>query len=149
MIPVQYSEQGFFYGGRMSNLWVAFTDGGSRGNPGTAGCGAYVLGPEGQVQEFKKFLGHQTNNYAEYQGLILALEELAKQQVKQVLVKADSQLMVKQMVGEYRVKNENIKPLYKKAKELEQLFENVSYEHVRREQNKDADRLANEAMDEG
>jgi len=131
-----------------TSSWIVYTDGASRGNPGLAGVGAMLLSPGGKVIELKKFLGKQTNNFAEYQAMLLALEELQKQKARHVIVRADSELMIKQMRGEYRVKNENIKPLYQKAIGFLKEFSSVSFEHVRREQNKEADRLANQAIDE-
>ena len=127
--------------------WMVYTDGGSRGNPGPAGCGAVLISPEGEKKELHKYVGIQTNNYAEYYGMILAFEELVKMGIKSIHLKADSQLMIKQMKGEYRVKNENLKPLYLKAKKLCENFDSVEFEHVKRHLNKEADALANLAMD--
>ncbi|MCP5464947.1 MAG: ribonuclease HI family protein [Deltaproteobacteria bacterium] len=132
-----------------SSHWQAYTDGGSRGNPGPAGCGAHIIDPNGAEHPFYKYLGKMTNNQAEYSGLLLALEELKNLGATQVLIRADSELMVKQMRGEYRVKNPNILPLFQKAKQLAKEFADIKFEHVRREFNKEADRLANVAIDEG
>lgn len=132
----------------MSDTWIVYTDGACRGNPGLASAGVFVKSPDGKEYSFKQFLGHQTNNYAEYQAMILALQELRKLQVNRVLIRADSQLMVRQMLGEYKVKHEAIKPLFAEAKALQKQFESVKFEHVPREQNKQADQLANEAIDE-
>lgn len=129
-------------------LWTAYTDGASRGNPGPAAAGIFVLAPDGKEYEYKKFLGDQTNNFAEYQAMILALKALAKTSAKEVLIKADSQLMVRQMQGQYKVKNENIIPLYKEACELLKHFQKVEFEHIPRNENKKADALANLALDE-
>ena len=132
----------------MTRLWTAYTDGASRGNPGPASAGVYVVAPDGREFKHKQFLGEQTNNYAEYMAMILALKGLIKARAKQVLIKADSQLMVRQMRGEYKVKNENILPLFEEAKKYVQEFESVQFEHIPREENKMADALANEALDE-
>lgn len=130
------------------NLWVAYTDGASRGNPGLAGIGAHILSPDGEEFYRKKFLGEKTNNQAEYEAMLLAFEELGARGASHVLLRADSELMIKQMRGEYRVKNENILPLYRKARQSCERFGSIQFEHVRRELNKVADRLANEAIDE-
>lgn len=123
-------------------------DGGSRGNPGPAGYGAYVAREDGTVIELKGFIPHATNNVAEYNGLLTALRWAAEQGLATLHVKADSELMMKQMRGEYRVKNAGLLPLYEEAKRLARRIPKVTYTHVRREFNKEADRLANEAMDE-
>ncbi len=128
--------------------WIAYTDGASRGNPGLSGIGAFVTAPDGTEHELKKFLGIKTNNQAEYAALLLALEFLIKEKAGDVLIRADSELMIKQMRGEYKVKNENILPLYREIQKLLGHFKKIQFEHVRREFNKDADRLANEAIDE-
>lgn len=131
-----------------NRVWVAYTDGASRGNPGLSGCGVLITAPDGREFPFKKFLGERTNNYAEYQALILALAELAGLGAKEALIRADSEFMIKQMRGEYKVKNANIIPLYQEAKRLSAAIPKIIFEHVRREFNKDADRLANQAIDE-
>lgn len=127
--------------------WTAFTDGASRGNPGLAGCGVLLIAPDGTEFPYKKFLHEVTNNQAEYQGLILALNELIKHKAQHVLIKADSELMVRQMNGIYRVKNENILPLFAEAVKLSKQFQEIKFEHVLREKNKVADKLANLAID--
>lgn len=131
-----------------ANKWIAYTDGASRGNPGPAAAGVYVMAPDGQEYTYKKYLGEQTNNYAEYQAMILALKALIKVGAKEVVLRADSQLMVKQMLGEYRVKNENIKPLFQEASKLVGEFDDLDFEYVPRAENKKADGLANQALDE-
>lgn len=131
-----------------TSSWVVYTDGASRGNPGWAGAGAVLLSPEKKVTELKRFLGKQTNNFAEYQAMLLAFEELQRQKAGHVILRADSELMIKQMRQEYRVRNENIKPLYEKATQFLEDFSSVTFEHIPREKNKEADRLANEAIDE-
>jgi probable phosphoglycerate mutase len=124
-------------------------DGGARGNPGPAGWGAVVCDATGAtVAELFGALPHATNNVAEYNGLLSALDWCADHQAAAVHVKSDSLLMVQQMRGVYKVKNEGLKPLYGRARLLAHRIGKVTFEHVRRELNKDADRLANLAMDE-
>ena len=124
-------------------------DGGARGNPGPAGWGAVVAGPDGLViAELHGGIPHATNNVAEYSGLVAALDWCAKNDASDVLVRSDSLLLVQQMKGVYKVKNEGLKSLYGQARLIASRIGRVTYEHVRREHNKDADRLANLAMDE-
>jgi ribonuclease HI len=127
---------------------VANIDGGSRGNPGPAAFGAYITLPDGQNIEVKGFIPHSTNNVAEYNGLLAALRWAVEYGIRKLHIRADSELLVKQMKGVYRVKNPGLLPLYEDAKALVRLVGEVTFEHVRRELNKDADRLCNEAMDE-
>jgi probable phosphoglycerate mutase len=126
---------------------VAHVDGGSRGNPGPAGYGVRITLDDGSVIDLKESIGHATNNIAEYNGLLAALRWAAEHGVRSLHVKADSELMVKQMNGVYRVKNAGLQPLYEEARALTRRIGRVVFEHVRRELNRDADRLANEAMD--
>ncbi|HZM61309.1 MAG TPA: ribonuclease HI family protein [Vicinamibacterales bacterium] len=128
---------------------IANIDGGSRGNPGPAGYGVRVEQPDGTIVELKEFLGTCTNNVAEYSGLLAALRWAAEHGVSQLRIRSDSELLIKQMRGEYRVKNPGLQPLYEEARALARTIGRVTFEHVRREFNKDADRLANEAMDQG
>lgn len=107
------------------------------------------MSPTGEEISLKRYLGHATNNQAEYSALIMALEELVRHGAKSALIRTDSELMVRQMQGRYRVKNENIMPLFEEARALSAKIPDIAFEHVRRELNKDADRLANEAIDEG
>lgn len=124
-------------------------DGGSRGNPGDAGFGVYVARPGGGVvAELYGFLGRATNNVAEYQALIHALEFARKRGAQRVRLYSDSELVVRQMSGKYRVKHPDMLPLHRRASELLRGFESATLEHVRREQNREADRLANQALDE-
>ena len=124
-------------------------DGGARGNPGPAGWGVVVRNDAGDVlAELMGALPHATNNVAEYQGLLSALEWCADQGARQVHVQSDSLLLVQQMRGVYKVKHEGLKPLYGRARLLAHRIGAVTFEHVRRELNTDADRLANLAMDE-
>ena len=126
----------------------ANVDGGSRGNPGPAGYGVHIEQDDGTVVELKESLGLTTNNVAEYSGLIAALRWAAANGISKLHVRADSELLVKQMRGEYRVKSPGLQPLFEQARGLARKIGDVTFEHVRREFNKEADRLANEAMDE-
>jgi len=127
---------------------TAHVDGGARGNPGPAGYGVRITRDDGSIVDLKESIGIATNNVAEYNGLLAALQWAVDEGVTSLSVKADSELMVKQMLGEYRVKNPGLQPLYEEARRLATRIGRVKFEHVRREQNEDADRLANEAMDE-
>jgi ribonuclease HI len=132
----------------LPNRVVLFTDGASRGNPGPASLGAIILSPEGNVlKEISKALGDQTNNYAEYMALLEGLLACAEGGAKHVTVKADSQLMIRQMKGEYKVKAPGIIPLFEKCKKVAGVFDKIEFVHVPREENTEADRLANEALD--
>jgi ribonuclease HI len=126
---------------------TANVDGGSRGNPGPAGYGVHI-DRDGEIVQLKGALPLATNNIAEYSGLLAALRWAVANRVRTLHVRADSELMVKQMRGEYRVKNAGLLPLFEEARSLVRQIGRVTFEHVRREFNKDADRLANEAMDE-
>jgi len=129
---------------------VAHIDGGSRGNPGPAGYGAAIDDAKGhRVAELSDFLGIQTNNFAEYSGLMAALEYALKHGHKKLKVISDSELMVKQIKGQYKVRSEALHDIYTEAKKLIARLEWFRIEHVLRHHNKDADRLANEAMDRG
>jgi ribonuclease HI len=129
---------------------VAYIDGGARGNPGPAGYGVRVEDLHGAlIDEFHGFIGTSTNNVAEYNGLLAALKYALEHGHRSVRIKSDSELLVKQMRGEYRVKNPGLQPLYQEARAIAGNLDRITYEHIRREQNEDADRLANEAMDEG
>ena len=127
---------------------TAHVDGGARGNPGPAGYGVHITRDDGTVVDLKEAIGIATNNIAEYNGLLAALRWAVDEDVRSLHVKADSELMVKQMLGEYRVKNPGLQPLYAEARRLVARIGDVTFEHVRRERNQDADRLANQAMDE-
>lgn len=128
--------------------YFLYTDGAARGNPGPAGAGAFICTEDGDiVAEIAEYLGETTNNVAEYKGLLFGLEKLIALGAKDVEVRADSELMVKQLNGQYRVKHPNLIPLYRKAKGLLEKIPSVTIKHVRRENNKEADRLSNEAID--
>ncbi|MEM6314921.1 MAG: ribonuclease HI family protein [Planctomycetota bacterium] len=122
-------------------------DGGSRGNPGPAGCGVVLSADEVDVVTFGKYVGHATNNVAEYSGLIAGMEAALELGCTHLLVVGDSELVIKQMKGQYCVKNRGLKPLWEEAQALATKFEQVRYDHARREHNQTADRLANLAMD--
>lgn len=128
---------------------VLYIDGGSRGNPGPAGYGVHIETRDGVVvEELCGSLGTATNNVAEYNGLLAALQWAAARGERELLIRSDSELLVKQMLGVYRVKNPGLQPLFTEAKRLVRQFDTVTFQHVRREFNKDADRLANQAMDD-
>jgi ribonuclease HI len=135
--------------GAPTNLITAFTDGGARGNPGPAGAGIFIQDASGKkLAEISLYLGdHQTNNFAEYSGLIAALEWAIKHEHRCLRVISDSLLVVSQMNGAWKVKDANIRVLYDQAKALTRKLEYFEIKHVLRGGNKDADRLANEAMD--
>jgi ribonuclease HI len=125
-------------------------DGGARGNPGLAGYGVVFKDASGKkIAELSRYLGIQTNNFAEYSGLIAALEFAVEQGYKALKVFSDSELMVRQITGVYKVKSPELRELYDKAQALIRKLESFRIEHVRREFNREADRLANHAMDEG
>jgi len=124
------------------------TDGGSRGNPGSAGLGFELRGEnETILANGGWFLGHATNNVAEYSALVWGLKNALSAGVSHIVVAADSELIVKQINGQYQVKSDDLKPLFRQAKELLTCFEEAQVKHVYREENKAADALANEAMD--
>jgi ribonuclease HI len=124
-------------------------DGASRGNPGEAGFGVFVADEKKQpVAELYGYLGRATNNVAEYQALLHALRYALARGARRVEVFSDSELVVKQIDGRYRVKHPDMLPLHREAGTLMRQFERATVSHVRREQNKDADRLANRALDE-
>ena len=129
---------------------IAHVDGGARGNPGPAGYGVHVTDGHGtMLAQLSEYLGHQTNNFAEYNGLLAALDFAVKHGHPRLQVVSDSELMVKQMTGIYKVRSPELKELYDRARTLARKLERFEIRHVLRAQNKDADRLANEAMDRG
>jgi ribonuclease HI len=128
---------------------LAYIDGGARGNPGPAGFGVRIEDKSGAlVEEFCESIGVATNNVAEYRGLLAALEWARAHGVRKLRVRSDSLLLVQQMLGNYKVKNPGLQPLHAKARLLAHEIGLVSFEHVRRESNAHADRLANMAMDD-
>ena len=129
--------------------YLLYTDGAARGNPGPAGAGAFICTLEGEsVAEIAEYLGETTNNVAEYQALLAGLKRLVELRAEAVEIRADSELMVRQLQGKYRVKHPNLIPLYQAAQTLLKKIPNHSIKHVRREENVEADRLANQAIDE-
>jgi ribonuclease HI len=129
---------------------VAHSDGGARGNPGPAGFGVVIQDESGRkVASLSEYLGHQTNNFAEYQGLIAALEYAIEHGPKALKLISDSELLVRQIKGIYKVKNATLQDLHARAKELIAQLDWFSIGHALREHNQEADRLANEAMDKG
>jgi probable phosphoglycerate mutase len=129
---------------------TAHCDGGSRGNPGPSGYGAVIEDPDGRVvARLSEFLGIQTNNFAEYSGLLAVLEWAIENGAKHLRVVSDSELMVKQMKGLYKVKSPGLIPLWQEATRLAARLEKFEMRHTLRGGNKEADRLANEAMDRG
>ncbi len=136
--------------GKSGGRVTAFCDGGSRGNPGPAGYGVFVQGEDGApLAELSDFLGVKTNNVAEYSGLLAALEWAVANGAGELKVVSDSELMVKQMKGQYRVNSPELRPLYEEAKRRAAKLVKFEMQHVLRGKNKEADRLANEAMDRG
>lgn len=130
--------------------FTAHCDGGSRGNPGPSGYGAVVEDPKGQVvARLSEFLGRQTNNFAEYKGLLAVLAWAMQQGVRQLRVVSDSELMVKQLKGQYKVASPALRPLWEEARRLSRELERFEIRHTLRGGNQEADRLANEAMDKG
>ncbi len=140
-------------GGREAGAaeWVtAHCDGGSRGNPGPAGFGAVIEDGRGQVlARLSEFLGVQTNNFAEYAGLVAVLKWALEHGHRRVKMVSDSELMVKQMKGQYKVASPGLKPLWEEARALTRKLEGFQIAHTLRGGNKEADKLANEAMDRG
>ena len=124
-------------------------DGGSRGNPGPASYGVVIRDPRGQViAKLKKYIGRSTNNVAEYYGLIAALDYAQQHSIRALRIESDSELLVRQMRGQYKVKSPELRPLYERARKMVQTFDTFKIDHVYREQNAEADALANEALDE-
>lgn len=135
---------------KAAGWYTAWCDGGSRGNPGPSGYGAVIQAPSGEiVARLSQFLGMQTNNYAEYQGLLAVLAWATQNGANHLRVISDSELMVKQMKGQYKVKSPGLVPLYQEAKRMAVRLDRFEMRHTLRGGNKEADRLANEAMDQG
>ena len=127
---------------------IAYIDGGSRGNPGPAAAGVVIQDARGKrLYEGGFFLGEATNNVAEYRGLLAALKAAAKLKAATVTVMSDSELLVRQMNGQYRVRNDRLRPLFEDAQDLADQFESFIIRHVPREKNVQADALVNRAMD--
>jgi ribonuclease HI len=131
------------------STYKLYTDGGARGNPGPAAVGVVLKNSVGKiVREVGSYLGETTNNQAEYKALILGLRTAIEQGVTNLVCYLDSELVVKQLTGEYKVKNIGLKPLTTEVAALEKSFEDVSYIHVTRDKNKKADQLVNQVLDE-
>lgn len=128
---------------------TAYIDGGARGNPGPAGYGVRIEEADGTlIEELHGALGIATNNVAEYNGLLAALTWATERGERVLRIRSDSQLLVNQMRGEFKVKHPGLQPLYARARLLTTKLDRVTFEHVHREMNKEADRLSNVAMDE-
>jgi probable phosphoglycerate mutase len=149
--PEQGAERRAASGSKTGGEWItAYCDGGSRGNPGPAGFGVYIEGAKGEkLAELSEYLGKATNNVAEYSGLLAALEYALQAGYGRLRVVADSELMVKQMQGKYKVNSPDLRPLYEEAKRRASRLDGFRIEHVLRGKNTNADRLANLAMDRG
>jgi ribonuclease HI len=129
---------------------IAYIDGASRGNPGSSGVGIVLYDDSNKVvKNIKKYIGKTTNNVAEYTAFLVALEEAEKLGAKRLKIYLDSELVFKQYLGEYKINNSNLKELLKKIREKEKKFESVEIQHIYREQNKEADKLANIAINIG
>jgi len=129
--------------------YQANIDGGSRGNPGPAAYGVVVRDARGEVvARLKKYIGQNTNNVAEYFGLIAALDYAESHGIRALRIESDSELLVKQMRGQYKVKSADLRPLFERARKMAQGLESFRIDHVYREQNREADALANQALDE-
>lgn len=127
---------------------IIFTDGGARGNPGPAAIGVVITAPDGKViNSFGRYIGETTNNQAEYQALIAGLEEAQKIGAKNIECRLDSELLVKQLKREYKIKNKELQPLFLKAWNLSASFKNITYTHIPREKNKQADYEVNKSLD--
>ncbi len=133
---------------RLPHDATLYADGGSRGNPGPAASGAVLVDPSGEIVDtVGLFLGRATNNVAEWTALCIGLERAAERGINRLAVRMDSELVVKQLRGEYRVKHEGLQPLFRRARALLNKFEHVDVAHVRRKDNALADRVVNEVLD--
>jgi ribonuclease HI len=155
-MPQPRTQKSLFHVGQDGNkkppahYLIAHSDGGARGNPGPAGYGVAIDDQSGhKIARLSEYLGHHTNNFAEYQGLIAALEYALQHGPRALQVISDSELLVRQIKGIYKVKNSTLKDLHARATELIAQLEWFSIGHALREHNQEADRLANEAMDKG
>ncbi|NQT95567.1 MAG: ribonuclease HI family protein [Candidatus Omnitrophica bacterium] len=129
------------------NRLEIFIDGAARGNPGPAGIGVVVTDGSGLVKEVAKYIGEATNNVAEYTALIFGMEEVRNLGAKELVINTDSELLAKQLGGEYKVKSQTLKGLYAKVTKMLDSFNEIRVNHINREENKGADRLANKAID--
>jgi ribonuclease HI len=129
--------------------WLLMVDGAARGNPGEAGCGAAICDDSGAVvKELSRYLGQATNNVAEYEALLLGLEALIAMGKKKIRVQSDSELLVRQLNGRYRVRDPKLQMLFGRVRNLLRQFDRCTIVHVRREANKLADKLANRGIDD-
>lgn len=124
-----------------------YTDGGARGNPGPAGIGVIILdGKKKKLKELYKYIGETTNNMAEYNALVIGLEEAVNLKASEVVIHIDSELIARQLSGEYKVKDEKIKHFFEKALDVLKRFDSFEIKHIDRSKNKEADKLANKAI---
>lgn len=124
-----------------------YIDGGARGNPGPAGVGVVILDPSGKkIKDISKYIGETTNNIAEYNALLYGLEEALILRADEIKINLDSELVAKQLAGEYRVKDTSIKPLFERAVNMLKSFKNFEINHIDRSKNKEADKLVNKAV---
>lgn len=144
-----FREAAGYYAGLEEGVWSLYCDGASRGNPGLAGAGVVLLDPEGEVRlQEKAFLGQTTNNVAEYRALLLGLQQARKLGIRKLRIHSDSELLVRQINGVYRVKQPHLLALWREACQELQRFETCEVVHVPREMNRQADRLANQGIDQ-
>ena len=133
---------------RLNFAAVAHIDGGARGNPGPAACAVIIRNTQGEVlAELREYLGLQTNNVAEYSGLLAALAWASREKIGSLKILSDSELLVRQMRGQYKVKNPALKELFDRAQAMVRRLDQFAIEHVRREANRDADRMVNQVLD--
>ncbi len=131
-----------------AGVYIAHVDGASRGNPGPASYAVIIEGPDGEnVLAMGKYLGRETNNVAEYYALITALDYATAHKLSRLRVLSDSELLVRQMQGRYKVKSADLRPLYERALAMSRTLDYFAVEHIPREKNREADKLANEALD--
>lgn len=124
-----------------------YVDGGSRGNPGPSGVGVVILDAGGKrLKEISKYIGETTNNIAEYNALIYGLEEALILRIDEIVVNLDSELVARQLTGDYRVKDPGLKPLFERAMNMLKSFKSFEIRHIEREKNKEADKLVNKAI---
>ena len=131
----------------MNNQAIAYTDGGSRGNPGPAAAGIIIMADRGQPKEYSRFLGRATNNQAEYEAGIFAFQKAKQLKIKELEIRTDSELIRKQLLGKYKIKDPDLQPLFIKAWNLRLDYDNVDIKVIPREQNKAADKLVNIELD--
>jgi len=144
-----FREAAGYYAGLEEGVWSLYCDGASRGNPGLAGAGVVLLDPDGEVRvQEKAYLGQATNNVAEYRALLLGLQQALKLGIRKLLVHSDSELLVRQLNGVYRVKQPHLHTLWREARQELQSFDSWEVIHVPREMNRQADRLANQGIDQ-